>query len=207
MSTMWPGDNDFAEVAEAKDDGQVQMLKVARTGNMVSIFHYEATCAKYSTLVLPWLYIGNASNAANGDQMLKIKGHVMTHCLNCRQNGKKPHKAVAYKVLTLTDEPAEDIVKQVNISWDFLEGVRKAYESDKSSKVLVHCDGVKDGGKLSRSSAVLIGYLMKLDKKKYKLAAKQLEIARQKQYQKMCVPNHGFIQQLKKMYKQSLKDC
>jgi len=201
MATMWPGDDDFAEVCEKKEEAAVQQLKVQRTGKMVSIFHYEDVCATYSTMVLPWLYIGNAKNAASAEEMLKIPGHVMTHCLNCRQNGKTPHKSIQYKVLTLTDEPAEDLIPQVNKAFDFLEVVRKKYSDDKSSKVLVHCDGVKDGGKLSRSSAILLGYLMKKDKKRYKQAWNELKVARNKQYQKMCEPNHGFVQQLKKMYK------
>jgi len=200
MSCMWPGDDDEEAYQGKGEESQVQMLQVGRTGEMVSIFHYEATCAKYSTQVYDWLYLGNASNAASADQMLKIKGHEMTHCLNARQNGKTPHKKIDYLVLSLADEAAEDLVKQVNIAFDFLEKVRSCASDGK--KVLVHCDGIKDKGKLSRSTAIVIGYLMKLNKIKYNQAAQIVKDARGRQYQKKTEPNHGFIQQLKKMYKQ-----
>jgi len=202
MACMWPGDNDEEEPNDQREEMQVETRKVERTGEMVSIFHYENVVAKYSTKVYDWLYLGNARNAASKEEMMQIKGHVMTHCLNCRQNGKTPFKGkVEYLVLVLVDEVAEDLIKQVNIAYPFFNKCREAATKDNSVKLLIHCDGVNDGGALSRSTAILIGCLMKWKKIKYKEAHTIVKSARQRQYQQMTVPNHGFVQQLKKMYK------
>jgi len=202
MSCMWPGENDEDDAGGPVEEKQVETRKVDRTGEMVSIFHYEKVVATYSTQINSWLYLGNARNAASKDEMMGIKGHVMTHCLNCRQNGKTPFKGkIDYLVLVLVDEVAEDLIKQVNIAYPFFEKVRAAAEKGGSEKLLIHCDGINDGGALSRSTAILIGCLMKWKKIKYRDAALMVKQARDKQYQPMCKPNHGFIQQLKKMYK------
>jgi len=202
MSCMWPGENDEDNGGGAVEEKQVETRKVERTGEYVSIFHYEKVVATYSTKIYDWLYLGNARNAASKDEMMGIKGHVMTHCLNCRQNGKTPFKGkIDYLVLVLVDEVAEDLIKQVNIAYPFFEKVKAAAAAGGSDKLLIHCDGVNDGGALSRSTAILIGCLMKSKKIKYKEAHAIVKAGRDRQYQAMTVPNHGFVQQLKKMYK------
>jgi len=173
---------------------------------MVSTFHYQREVAKLATEILaPWLYLGNATNAADYTQM-HLKGYTMTHCLNCRMNGKKPHKDVTYNVLSLQDGPAEDLIKQLKLAIPFIQSVK---DKGQDYKILVHCDD-KITGKadvdipkylLSRSSAIVIGYLMKKEKKTYKEALKFVNDKRKAMFQKPVTPNHGFVQQLRKMEK------
>jgi len=181
------------------------MWKLPRSGEMVSKFHYQDRVSRFSTEVLDgWLYLGNAENAASSTQMMKYEGFKMTHCLNCRMNGSTPFKGdITYKVLKLVDEPAEDLVKQVNIAYDFIDGVRKS-----GGKILVHCDGEYNPAtktcstKQSRASAIVMGYLMKSKKVRgYKAAAAHVKKARDKMFQKNVQPNHGFQQQLTKLAK------
>jgi len=187
-------------------DEAVETKKVPRTNEMVSTFHYQREVAKLSTEILaPWLYLGNALNAADAKQM-HLDGYKMTHCLNCRMNGKKPHKDVTYNVLSLQDGPAEDIIKQLRIAIPFIRAVR---DKGQGNKILVHCDAKIQGDPnvdipqytLSRSSAIVIGFLMKTEKISYQKALKLVNEQRKKMFQKPVCPNHGFVQQLIKMEK------
>lgn len=191
---------------KATPDEAVEKKKVPRTLAMVSTFHYKREVAKLSTEILkPWLYLGNATNAGDYTQM-HLKGFTMTHCLNCRMNGKKPHKDVTYNVLSLVNEPSEDIIKQLKLAIPFIQNVR---DKGGDAKILVHCDDKIKGDKdvdipqyiLSRSSAILIGYLMKKEKMSYKKALAYVNKKRAEMFQKPVLPNHGFVQQLKKMEK------
>jgi len=199
--TNWKNDEEGTN-AKAED---LEMWKLPRSGEMVSKFHYEDRVSRFSTEILDgWLFLGNAENAASATQMMKYPGFKMTHCLNCRMNGSTPFKGdITYCVLKLVDEPAEDLIKQVNIAFDFIDGVRKS-----GGKILVHCDGEYNPSKKgcstfqSRASAVVIGYLMKSKKVKgYKAAAALVGKQRKKMFQKNVKPNHGFQQQLQKMAK------
>lgn len=208
---MWPDERNTS-LTNFKDDvgmnaksEDLEMWTLDRSGEDVSKFHFEDRTSRFSTQIegFDWLYLGNAENAASKVQMLNYPKHKMTHCLNCRMNGSTPFKGtVKYKVLKLVDEPAEDLVKQVNIAYDFIDSARK-----EGGKILVHCDGEYSPQKKrcstnqSRSTAILAGYLMKAKKIKYKDADKIIQSSRKKMYQKPSKPNHGFIQQLTKMQK------
>jgi len=192
---MWPDEedvSDFKDVGEEAEETRV----LERTGEKVSTFLYERETATFSTEIYPWLYLGNADNAASKREMLQLDGFKMTHCLNCRMNGKTPFpKQIEYCVLKLVDEPSEEIEKNLRIAYDFIDKVRKG-----GGKILVHCDGKKGNpGNQSRASAILIGYLMMSQKITFKKALKQVQNARKKMYQKPVNPNHGFVQQLTKM--------
>merc|ERR1712087_336262 len=165
------------------------------TNAMVSTFHYQREVAKLSTEILgPWLYLGNATNAGEFTQM-HLKGHTMTHCLNCRMNGTKPFKDVTYNVLSLQDGPAEDLIKQLKLAIPFIQSVR---DKGQDHKILVHCDDKINGDAdcnipqyiLSRSSAIVIGYLMKKEKMSYKKALKFVNQKRKEMFQKPVMPNH-----------------
>jgi len=198
---MWPDEQDCDEFKGQSAEVE-EMKTLERNGKKISTFLYERETAKFSTEIYPWLYLGNADNAASKEEMLKLKGYVMTHCLNCRMNGKTPFakQGVDYMVLKLVDEPAEDLMPSLSEAYGFIDKVRK-----EGGKILVHCDGTKKKvGRQSRGSAILIGYLMKSQKIKYSQALKQVQTARKRMFQKKVDPNHGFVQQLKKMEKKIL---
>jgi len=191
---MWPDEEDVSDFKETGDEIEETRV-LQRTGEKVSIFLYERETAKFSTEIYPWLYLGNADNAASKREMLQLDDFKMTHCLNCRMNGKTPFKEIQYCVLKLVDEPSEDIERNLKIAFDFIDSVRKG-----GGKILVHCDGKKGNpGNQSRASAIMIGYLMMSQRIKFKAALKQVQDARKKMYQKPVNPNHGFVQQLTKM--------
>jgi len=192
---MWPDEEDVSDFKDVGDEAEETRV-LERTGEKVSIFLYERETAKFSTEIYPWLYLGNADNAASKREMLKLDGFKMTHCLNCRMNGKTPFpNEIKYCVLKLVDEPSEDIERNLKIAYDFIDEVRKC-----GGKILVHCDGKKGNpGNQSRASAIMIGYLMMSQRIKYKAALKQVQNARKKMYQIPVNPNHGFVQQLTKM--------
>jgi len=192
---MWPDEEDVSDFKETNNEAEETRV-LQRTGVKVSTFLFERETAKFSTEIYPWLFLGNADNAASKREMLQLEGFKMTHCLNCRMNGKTPFtKDIEYCVLKLVDEPSEEIEKNLKIAYDFIDKVRKG-----GGKILVHCDGAKGNpGPQSRASAILIGYLMLSQKIKYKDALKQVQMARKKMYQKPVEPNHGFVQQLTKM--------
>jgi len=192
---MWPDEEDVSEFKSSGNEAE-EKRTLERTGEKVSTFLYERETAKFSTEILPWLYLGNADNAASKREMLQLEGFKMTHCLNCRMNGKTPYaKQIEYCVLKLVDEPSEDIERNLKIAYDFIEKALKD-----GGKILVHCDGTKKKpGNQSRASAILIGYLMKSQQIKFKQALKQVQTARKKMYQIPVSPNHGFVQQLTKM--------
>jgi len=194
---MWPDEQDCDEFTEQKAESE-EMKTLERTKEKVSTFLYERETAKFSTEIYPWLYLGNADNAASKREMLQLQGFKMTHCLNCRMNGKTPFKKdLEYLVLKLVDEPAEDLMPCLKEAYEFIDNVRKG-----GGKILVHCDGTKAKvGYQSRASAIVIGYLMKSQKIKYVQAQKQVQTARKRMFQKPVKPNHGFVQQLKKMEK------
>jgi len=192
---MWPDENDVIEFKEEANETE-EKKTLERNGVRVSTFLYNRETAKFATEIYAWLYLGNADNAASKTEMLGLDGFKMTHCLNCRMNGKTPFKnKITYMVLKLVDEPAEDLMKSLNEAMPFIEKVRTG-----GGKILIHCDGTKKKpGKQSRASAIVIGYLMKSQKIKYKKAAKQVQQARARMFQSPVTPNHGFAQQLMKM--------
>jgi len=195
---MWPDEQDCDEFKGQNAETE-EMKTLERNGEKISTFLYERETAKFSTEIYPWLYLGNADNAASKVEMLKLSGFKMTHCLNCRMNGKTPFEkeGVEYMVLKLVDEPAEDLMPSLKDAYGFIDKVRKG-----GGKILVHCDGTKSKvGNQSRASAIVIGYLMKSQKIKYSQALKQVQTARKRMFQKLVKPNHGFVQQLKKMEK------
>jgi len=194
---MWPEEKDLDETKgpnEGKEDWE-EIHALERTGEKVSLFRFEQETAKFSTEILPWLFLGNADNAASKREVLELKGFVMTHCLACRGDAKTPWN-IKYKVLNMINSPSEDLYEKLKKSYDFIDNVRKT----KGAKLLVYCDGTaKNPTEQSRAAAIIIGYLMMSEKIGYKAAEEKVQKARKKMFQKPVKPNHGFVQQLKKL--------
>merc|ERR1712083_664938 len=96
-------------------------------------------------------------------------------------------EGINYKVVNLDDLPAERLLDVLSSTFSFIDGAIKA-----GGKVLVHDDTGK-----SRSASVVIAYLMKTKKLRYKAALSKVNKARKAMYQGAVAPNHGFQRQLR----------
>merc|ERR1719414_1433682 len=95
-------------------------------------------------------------------------------------------------VLDLDDLPAERLIDILDKANKFINEV-----ISEKGKCLVHCDTGK-----SRAAAVVIAYLMKSQKLKYKKALKFVNEKRKEMFQDPVAVNHGFVRQLRQYEKQ-----
>lgn len=128
------------------------------------------------------LWLGNLSAAVDKEFLEKIRcNHLLTidSCPLPRNIQSLPGMKTLF--FQLTDMPHEDILNHLEDTYNFIS------EGQKSGVVLVHCYFG-----MSRSSSVVIAYLMK----KYDISYSQAyERAKSK---RACVcPNEGFVNQLK----------
>eukprot|EP00002_Diphylleia_rotans_P001213 TRINITY_DN10679_c0_g1_i1.p1 TRINITY_DN10679_c0_g1~~TRINITY_DN10679_c0_g1_i1.p1 ORF type:complete len:828 (+),score=177.76 TRINITY_DN10679_c0_g1_i1:164-2647(+) len=131
-------------------------------------------------MIVPGLYLGGAQ-AADNPQIVdacKIKMIV-----NLAGNICRPHlpRHVMRQTLFLHDSPSQDLISFLRVLVPFIE---RCIEQGKS--VLVHC---QKG--ISRSSAVVIGYLMWKQRISFEEAFSHVRAQRP-----ACAPNSGFIAQL-----------
>ena len=139
-------------------------------------FHYYS----HPSPILKWMFLGTFKNANNFEE-IKILG--IKYILNCAIEIKPNNlpNEIKYCHLNLSDSPSSDITKYFEQAFSFIELARK-----KKQKILIHC---KLG--ISRSPAVLIGYLIKYMGYSTKLALDFLKSKRSQIH-----PNSGFISQL-----------
>jgi hypothetical protein len=135
--------------------------------------------------IIPHLYLGSIGSASNLKQLENCK---ITHILCCASGIKNffPDKFKYYNI-NILDSEKEDIKKYFEESFKFIDdGIKKG------GNVLVHCHAG-----VSRSSSILIAYIMKSQKIK---VDKVLEILKSKR--EKVSPNPGFLQQLKEYEKE-----
>ena len=135
--------------------------------------------------IIPHLFLGSIGCASN---LKQLENNKMTHILCCASGIKNffPNK-FKYHNLQLLDSDKEDIKKYFDESFNFIDnGIKNG------GNVLVHCHAG-----VSRSSTILLAYIMKSQKMKLD---KALELIKSKR-EKAC-PNIGFIQQLKEYEKE-----
>jgi len=131
------------------------------------------------------LYIGSQDAAAE-EEILMTKG--ITHIVNVGTGipNMFEHKFKYFKV-DILDTPEFDILPFIEPTSNFIDNAIK----NEHGKVLVHCNAG-----VSRSSAILIGYLMKKRNYTYEEALEKTKLARS------CIcPNFGFAEQLRRMNK------
>ncbi|ORX87467.1 phosphatases II [Anaeromyces robustus] len=131
------------------------------------------------------LFIGSQDAAAE-EEILNSKG--ITHIVNVGTGipNMFEHKFKYFKV-DILDTPEFDILPFIEPTSNFIDNAIK----NENGKVLVHCNAG-----VSRSSAILIGYLMKKRNYTYEEALEKTKLARS------CIcPNFGFAEQLRRMNK------
>jgi len=131
------------------------------------------------------LFIGSQDAAAE-EEILTTKG--ITHIVNVGTGipNMFEHKFKYFKV-DILDTPEFDILPFIEPTSNFIDNAI----NNEHGKVLVHCNAG-----VSRSSAILIGYLMKKRNYTYEEALEKTKLARS------CIcPNFGFAEQLRRMNK------
>lgn len=137
--------------------------------------------------IFDWLYLGSYYNATNKKELEEMK---TKYILNCASECKNLYEDnITYQRLDLQDHPGFDIVALFQEAIEFINNAL----SKGDGSVLVHCQLGK-----SRSSAVIIAYLIKEMKYTTDEAYKFLKKKRQ-----MIMPNLGFMHQLRQ-YEASL---
>ena len=108
--------------------------------------------------------------------------HKVTHVLNVTTEVDEYYShSFEYLRIDIPDLPSVNIVKHFDEAFQFIEDARK------EGTVLVHCYYGN-----SRSASVVIGYLMKTERMKFKEALEYLQMLRPG-----VNPNDGFEKQLK----------
>ena len=135
--------------------------------------------------IIPHLFLGSIGSATNLKQLENFK---ITHIICCASGIKNffPDKFKYYNI-NLLDSEKENIRQYFEESFNFIDnGIKNG------GNVLVHCHAG-----ISRSSTILIAYIMKSQKMK---VDKVLELIKSKR--EKVNPNIGFLNQLKEYEKE-----
>lgn len=173
-----PKEGKEAKKNKKKEKKELAPAKILKDKTMGHLEHEE----------LDWIWIGDAEDARDAAALRK---HNVKYILNCtppRNNGgvtnfheRDPY--FSYCRLSMGDNATEHLASRLEEAWAFLERVRIREDGG----VLVHCQqGV------SRSSSMIIAYLMKYYRYYFEDALALVKINR-----KQACPNEGFTQQLK----------
>ncbi|KAK1438177.1 hypothetical protein QVD17_03982 [Tagetes erecta] len=137
---------------------------------------FDKECSR----IIDHVFLGSDAVAKNRD-VLRQNG--ITHVLNCVGFVCPEYfkKDLVYKTLWLQDNPSEDITSILYDVFDYFEDVR-----EQNGRVFVHCcQGV------SRSTSLVIAYIMWREGKSFEEAFHQVKAARG-----VTNPNMGFASQL-----------
>ena len=147
---------------------------------LVDNFIYKLHYFSHPSQILNWIYLGNAKNANNIEDIINFR---ITYVLNCalEVHDKNLPKHIKYCHIKLVDTPQTDIIPFLEKAVDFIELARK-----NKKKILIHC---KLG--ISRSPSILIAYLVKYMNF---TTMKALDFIKSKR--KQIQPNPGFLVQL-----------
>ena len=166
---------------DSKVDKMFKLLNMIQLTSTINILKKDNIPIE----IIPHLYLGSIGCASNLKQLQNFK---ITHILCCATGIKKffPDK-FKYLHLELFDTEKEDIKKHFEEANKFIDEAIKNNEN-----VLVHCHAG-----ISRSSTILMAYIMKSQKMSLDKTLELLKSKRDK-----VNPNAGFIQQLKEYEKE-----
>lgn len=133
--------------------------------------------------VLPNLFIGNKKVAMNIEQ---LKSYGVTHIVNCAEElehiKNKYDSKISCLWIPLYDSEMENITEYIKKSVKFIDNA-----ISNGHKVLVHC-----AAGISRSSSIIIAYMMYKDNMSFDTA-----LAHVKTVRPCCRPNPAFQRQLR----------
>lgn len=144
--------------------------------NKERLAFYEKECSR----IVDHIYLGSELVAKNREVLRQNR---ITHVLNCVGFVCPEYFKgdLVYKTLWLQDSPSEDITSILYDVFDYFEEVR-----EQNGRVLVHCSSG-----VSRSTSLVIAYLMWKEEKSFDDAFKYVKAARG-----VTNPNMGFACQL-----------
>ncbi|KAM9031195.1 dual specificity protein phosphatase 19 [Sarcophilus harrisii] len=138
-------------------------------------------------VIKPWLLLGSQDVAHHLDT---LKKHKVTHILNVAYGVENAFlNDFTYKNICILDLPDTNIISYFPECFEFIEEAKL-----KDGVVLVHCNAG-----VSRSAAIIIGFLMSTEKITFTSAFSLVKNARPA----IC-PNSGFMEQLQ-AYQQEKK--
>ena len=169
---------------ESKMEKMVKFLRMIELSSTIKILKSDYIPEE----IIPHVYIGTVGSATNLKQLEKNK---ISHIICCAATVKSffPDK-FKYLNLDILDSDKADIKQHFAKSNEFIDEAIK-----NNGNVLVHCHAG-----MSRSSTILIAYLIKSQKMKYNEALILLKSKREK-----VNPNSGFAEQLKEYEKEIMK--
>lgn len=114
--------------------------------------------------VRPKLWIGSLQGVT---QTLKHDPSFFTHAVSCIEDCPELKPGIFQLHLEIADDPKDSLLTHLNTVYEFID---KALRSD--GKVVVHCElGI------SRSAALIAGYLLRQEKTNVKLALQSVYLA------------------------------
>jgi len=167
---------------EAKAKRPARKVKCPRCNQEIYEYNVDSHHTAHMNEILPgWLWLGNAVNARNLSELEKWTQ--VTHILNMATEVKcfYPDK-FKYRKFELYDFADQDISSILEEAVDWVEEARKA-----NGVILVHC---VQG--MSRSTSIVIGYLMKYKDMSFDDAFKHVKARRS-----IAKPNKGFERALR----------
>ena len=161
---------------DSKLDKMIKLLNMIKLSSTIKILKEDNTPIE----IIPHLFLGSIGSASNLKQLQNCK---ITHIICCASGIKNffPENFKYYNI-NILDCEKENIKQYFKESFDFID---KAIKN--GGNVLVHCHAG-----VSRSSTILIAYIMKSKKIKLNEALELIKTKREK-----VNPNNGFIVQLK----------
>ena len=160
---------------DSKVDKMLKLINMIKLSSTIKILKDDNTPVE----IIPHLFLGSIGSASNLKQLQNFK---ITHIVCCASGIKNffPDD-FKYINLNLLDSEKEDIKQYFKESFDFIDEAIK-----NGGNVLVHCHAG-----VSRSSTILISYIMKSKKMKLNEVLDLLKTKREK-----VSPNAGFLRQL-----------
>ena len=161
---------------DKKLDPLIKLLQIMKLCNTMNIVKNDKTAVE----IIPQLYIGSMACASNLEELTSKK---ITHILCCGIGLKLffPQKFKYYRI-DLIDNESTNIRKYFDETNEFINDAIK-----EGGNILVHCYAG-----ISRSTSIIIAYLMKYKKMNFN---KSFELIKEKRGK--IQPNSGFILQLK----------
>ena len=161
---------------DSKLDKMLKLLDMIKLSSTIKILKDDNKPIE----IIPHLFLGSIGSASN---LKNLENSKITHILCCGSGIKNyfPDKFKYYNI-PLLDSDKEDIKKYFGSSYEFIDEAIK-----NNGNVLVHCHAG-----ISRSSSILIAYIMKSQKMSLEKVLELMKSKREK-----VNPNTGFMKQLK----------
>ncbi|XP_051842038.1 dual specificity protein phosphatase 19 [Antechinus flavipes] len=168
------------KIIETWKDARIHVVEEVEPGSGGSCgYVQDLSLDLHVGVIKPWLLLGSQDVAHDLDT---LKKHKVTHILNVAYGVENAFlNDFTYKNISILDLPDTNIISYFPECFEFIEEAKL-----KDGVVLVHCNAG-----VSRSAAIIIGFLMSTEKITFTSAFSLVKNARPAIY-----PNPGFMEQL-----------